>query len=503
MAHVADDAADQLGAAGGHVGHRRQQPERHHHGRRGQRAGGGRGRGALVGQHLGVALGRVVRLAGQGVPLVVEAHHLGAEVDVEGLLGLAAHVEPAQHRRLQDLQRVGGGRHPAARGRHLHLAAGPHEGVADEGGRAGAVDGLHDLLAHGVRRPGAGVVDPARLEVDALDRPAHRPVDLPDQLALVVGAQVGDALEAAGGAGVGEVGALVVVGRRGRRVTSALAAVGLVGEPGQVPGAVGCVAGARGLVVLDDGVGQRGRLLLGLRDRGGLGAVAAQDGLDAVAVRHGLQHLLDVVAAAVGLGLGDLLHLHAHGVEAGDQRLLEVLGPRGVALPRVGHRGERAADVVGPGRVDAGGHLAEAVVVVPAVQVAHRQPAPADLLGHEVHGQELAQVAQVDRARRAGAGGAGDGAALRADRLLAAGVADRVVRGPGDPVGGAGAVGPVGTACVAASCHGVGSSCVVGAVARQRYRRRGVVPQRAPGPSPVAAPAPPARWSEQRHPPMS
>ena len=64
--------------------------------------------------------------------------------------------------------------------------------------------------------------------------------------------------------------------------------------------------------------------------------------------------------------------------------------------------------MLGPGRVDPGGHLAEAVVVVPAVQVAHRDPAAADLLGDEVHGEELAQVAQVDRAGRARARGAGD-----------------------------------------------------------------------------------------------
>ncbi len=61
----------------------------------------------------GVALRRVGGLAAQRVPLVVQPDDLGAEVDVEGLLGLPADVEPAQDRRLHHLQRVGGGGRPS------------------------------------------------------------------------------------------------------------------------------------------------------------------------------------------------------------------------------------------------------------------------------------------------------------------------------------------------------------------------------------------------------
>ena len=445
MADVADDAADQLRRPRGHVGDRAEQAERHDDLRSGQGAGGRGGDRALVGQHLGVALVGVLGLAVQGVPLVVQAHDLGPEVDVEGLLGLAAGVEPAQDRRLEDAQRVGGGGHPAGGRRHLLHAGEAHEGVGDVGGGAEVEDPLHDLLADGVGRAGRGVVEPAGLEVDALVGPAHGPVDLPDQLALGLGRHVGD-VGVAAGAGVGEVRGLVVVRRDLDGVAAAAAAVGLVGEPRQRAGAGG------GVVLVCHGVGQRGRLLLGLRGGLGLlGAVLGQHLLDHVAVTDRVEDLLGVGAGEVLLGLGHLDHLDAELDERRTQRCLEVLGPGVVALPRVGYGGERAPDVLGPARVDPGRHLAEAVEVVPAVQVAHRHAPAAQLLGHEVRGQELAQVAQVDRPRRARTGRTGDDASLGQavrEGLLAAGVADRVVRRAGHPVDrlGALAAGSGGTA---------------------------------------------------------
>ena len=211
-------------------------------------------------------------------------------------------------------------------------------------------------------------------------------------------------------AGVGQVGRRVVVRRQRDRVAPAVAAVGLVGEAGEV-------AAAGGLVLV-------GRLEL---DR--LGAVPRQHRLDRVALPDGGQHRVPVVAGLVALGLGDLLHVHAHRVQRVPQRRLEVLGPRVVAAVRVRHLRERASDVLAPGRVDADRDLAEPVEVVPDVQVPHGDAAPGELVGDEVHGEELAQVAEVDMARRAGAGGDGhDGGAL-------AGMADRVVGRPGHPVG--------------------------------------------------------------------
>ena len=62
----------------------------------------------------------------------------------------------------------------------------------------------------------------------------------------------------------------------------------------------------------------------------------------------------------------------------------------------------------------------------------------AQLLGHEVRGDELAEVAQVDRAARRGAGGDGD-------RVALAGVAYGVVRRPRHPVDR--------FALLSASCH--------------------------------------------------
>ena len=221
---------------------------------------------------------------------------------------------------------------------------------------------------------------------------------------------------------------VVVVGRGGRGVASAAAAPRLEREAGQVAGA--------GLLVERHRVGQRGRLLVGLGHRG-LGAVLGEHLLDVVAALDRAQDLRAVGTGAVHLRLVDLLHLHAHLGERRAQRGLEVLGPGGVTVPGVGHRGEGAADVLGPLRRHPDRHLAEPVVVVPRVQVPHREPTPAQLLGHEMRREELAQVAQVDRPRGAGAGGHGE-------EVGRAGVPHHVVGRAGHPVGGRALV---------ASCH--------------------------------------------------
>ena len=422
-----DDPRDELGRARGHVGDRGEGAERHGDGRGGQAAGGRRLGRPVPGQRGHVGLGGVGGLAAERVPLVVEAHDGGAEVDVEGLRGGAADVEPAQHGRLEDPQRVGRGGHAAGRGRHLLHAGEPDEGVDHAGGRAPVEDRGRDLGADGVGRPGRHVVAAGRLEVDLLVGPAHRPVDLPHELAVVVARQVGGAVVAAGRAGVGQGRGGLVVRRRGDGVAPALAAVGPVGEAGD---RVGGAAGGRLVgVLVGHRVGEVGRLLRGgvLAGAHLLGAVLGQHRLDVVTARHGLEDLLAVGAGGVHLGLGDLLHLHAELAQCVLQGRLEVLGPARVALPRVGHRGEGAPDVVGPLGRHAGGDLAEAVEVVPRVEVTHGHAASAQLLGDEVGRDELAQVAQVDRTARRGA---------RGDRhqVALAGMAYGVVRRPRHPV---------------------------------------------------------------------
>ena len=281
------------------------------------------------------------------------------------------------------------------------------------------------------------MVGPGGLEVHVVVRPPHRPVDLPDQLALRLGGQVGHAGEGAHVARVGEVGRLLVVRREGDGVAAAVAAEGLEGEAGQLARA--------GLLVGGDRVGE-GRSLLRLQLAAGLGvrhrllgAVASEHGVDLVAGPHGEQHLVAVGAGAVELGLGDLLHLDAEVGQRLLERSLEVGRPRVVAVPGVGHRGQRPADVRRPLGGHSRGHLAEAVVVVPHVQVAHLEPASAELVGDEVGGQELAQVAQVHRA--------GGGRARRdGHRLALAGVAYGVVRRTRHPVDG--------SALLSTSCHG-------------------------------------------------
>ena len=107
-----------------------------------------------------------------------------------------------------------------------------------------------------------------------------------------------------------------------------------------------------------------------------------------------------------------------------------MVGPRVVAAVRVRHPRQRPSDVLAPGRVDAGRHLPEPVEVVPDVQVPDRDPAAAQLVADEVHGQELAQVAEVHRPGRAGTRGDRD------DRRALTRVPHGVVRGARHPVVG-------------------------------------------------------------------
>ena len=311
------------------------------------------------------------------------------------------------------------------------------------------------------------------LEVDLLVGPPHRPVDLPDQLAVVVGGQVGGALEAARGAGVGQRRGGVVVRRRGDGVATALAAVGAVGEAGDRVGGGGRGRVALLVVLVGDRVREVGGLLLGRVLGGGdlPGAVLGEHRLDLVAAGDGLEDLLAVGAGGVHLRLGDLLHLDAELAQRVLERRLEVVGPAGVALPRVGHGGQRAPDVVGPLGGHAGRHLAEPVEVVPRVEVAHRHAAAPQLLGHEVRGDELAQVAQVDGPARGGTGRDGHQVAL-------ARVAYGVVRRPRHPVDRIALPLP-------SSCH-----------ARKARGRR-----MAPEPTPVAAPTPCSEERASRTPP--
>ncbi len=106
--------------------------------------------------------------------------------------------------------------------------------------------------------------------------------------------------------------------------------------------------------------------------------------------------------------------------------------------------------------------------------MAHRHAAAAQLLGDEVRGDELAQVAQVDRAARRGAGGDRHEVALAC-------VAYGVVRRPRHPVDRIALFRPPRAMRARLSVGAVGSRSV-GSTARSRG---------ASEPSPVAAPTPP------------
>ena len=219
---------------------------------------GGRRRGAQVRGEV-AGLGRAVGdLAVQGIPLVVEALQLGSEGDVEALVGPAPGVEPAQHRRLHDLERVGRDRHAALARAHLRHAGDADEGVHRADGPLPAED-RREVLADDEAAARALVVDAGRLEDHVLVRPAHRPVDLPDELAVGERVEVDGLGVAALRAVVGQLVAVVVVGRDGREVGAARAAEGLERVVARLALAA-VVLGRRARAAL--GLGGRGRLLL-------------------------------------------------------------------------------------------------------------------------------------------------------------------------------------------------------------------------------------------------
>ena len=140
-------------------------------------------------------------------------------------------------------------------------------------------------------------------------------------------------------------------------------------------------------------------------------------------------------------------------------------------LPRVGDVDQWPSDVLGVRRVDTRRHLAEAVVVVPDVQVAHGYAAAPQLVGDEVRHQELAQVAQVHPPRRRDARRAGH-------RPLGTGLLvmpDRVVGGASHPVMGLALRLWIGTSTGLRSGWAVtdGHAIARAEPARSRFRRDG------------------------------
>ena len=257
------------------------------------------------------------------------------------------------------------------------------------------------------------MVHPGRLEDHAFIGPAHGPIDLPDQLAPMVGRQF-HRFTVPALADIGKRRGVVVVPGDRRGVAFANGAVGTVGK----------VRPARVAVVLGGGprslsrgpgrhrfvLGEPAWPLPGIGAGFGFGAVPVQDGIDFRVFADSQQHRCAVRARGVALRLTDALELDAESAGRLDHRGLEVLGP--VRVPAAfgrRHGGQRLPDVTGPRRVDTGRHPAEAVIVVPRENVHAVDTATPDLVGDQVRRHDLPQVAQVDGTRRAEAGSHDDG----------------------------------------------------------------------------------------------
>ena len=222
------------------------------------------------------------------------------------------------------------------------------------------------------------MIRPGGLERHVLVGPPHRPVDLPGQLP----GHVRDRRrphDRAAGADIGDVGGAVVESGHGGVVPPAGRAV----RPERV------VRPALALALA---------LVVGV---GAPGPVPGQDRADLGAAPHGQHDLRRVGAGGIHLGLADLGDADPETLQRVAQGRLEVGGEVLVLAARVGHAGQRAADVLGePARVP-GRNPAQPVVVVPGQDVPARRAITADLVGDQVRGHELAQVPQMHRPGRA------------------------------------------------------------------------------------------------------
>ena len=147
-----------------------------------------------------------------------------------------------------------------------------------------------------------------------------------------------------------------------------------------------------------------------------------QDILERRAVLKRLAHPLRVHGGAVALGLVQELRLDPDDRQHGLHVNLVVARVAPVAVPGIGHHGDREAQMRGQqllvGHVD--GNLAEDVIIVPGIDEADLLAHVAQRAHHEIHGNNLAEVPDMHRARRGDARSAGIAIlfALLADDLL-------------------------------------------------------------------------------------
>ena len=338
--------------------------------------------GNLVPRHLAVFHNRA-HIVGRGaVPAVVQ-HFVKLEIlaqnplvkaEIKGFERLGFGVEPQDNLRfIEAKQGLRGHIQPGGAGHFAGCALDADKFIALEDRRVIAENLLGDVLAGVITAVDAGVIFPARLKIHAFIHPAHRPVNLPCQLAVEVFGKIKRALVAAG-ATIGRGGAVLRKGSDFRGVTVALRAID-----------------ADGVVVV--------ALSLG----GILRAVAVDDVKNLFALFQRIKYLIFVFAAPVHLCLVAIVHLNA---EFGNRALklrLEIRGIGGVfrcVLKGVGHVHIRAADIRLHIRSHGGNvyrHLAHPVKLVPREQQPRFFAHAPERQHDKITGGNITEVADVDR----------------------------------------------------------------------------------------------------------
>ncbi len=229
----------------------------------------------------------------------------------------------------------------------------------------------------------------ARLEIDALVAPAHRPVDLPTQFAVGFGQEI-EVTAVTAAAGIVCLGAVVAQFSDGGKVGLTF---GAENDGRVVGGLFGVVLGFQFL----------GRLV------GILGFKGVQNLEDFLALLQCLDDIVTVGAAAVEFCLVTAVQLDAELGHGSQKLFLKVFGVVFVAAPGVGNVDVGTADVFVVSVADNGLHVgrnfAATVVFVPGEQETCLFAGALQGLDDEQGGGNVTEVADVDGAGRADAGG--------------------------------------------------------------------------------------------------
>ena len=296
------------------------------------------------------------------------------KAEVKRLERLGLGIQPENDFGLIDFQQ-GVGREIQPR-RTRHLAGGAldaDEFIALENRRFIIKDRLGNLLAGIVAAVDGGMILSARLKVHAFKLPAHRPVDLPRELAVMLGTEIEGGVMTADAFILGGHGILV------KRCNFC------------------------GILAAGVAVDTHGEICFAFSFLRVLRAVAVEDIEDFASVAEGMKDVFGILPAAVHLRLIAVIHLNAEFVNRRHEFLLEEfsvglgVGIReGVLHICVGHTDIFFKIPVHLGDID--GHLSQTVEFVPRKKQSRFFASCPQCPHHKITGGNITEIADVYRA---------------------------------------------------------------------------------------------------------